>query len=465
MRCVKIPTALIFFVLSWCPAIQAAPWKTGVAKTNITPKEAIWMSGYASRDRPAEGKLTDLWAKALVLEDPLGHRAVLVTLDLIGLHRELSLQIRKEICEKHGFELRQIALACSHTHTGPVVGTNLKPMYELDERQWGLIEDYANRLKKDIVIVVGEALKRMAPSELFWGVGRATFAVNRRENPEPEVTRLREEGKLKGPVDHDVPVLKVASGGKMVAIVVGYACHATVLSFYQYSGDYPGFAQIELEKAYPGATAMFWAGCGADQNPLPRREVELARKYGRELAEGARAILEQPMQPISGELDTRYEEIELSLSELPGRKKIEETAKSSNRYERGRAKLLLEQLEKNGRLRPTYPYPIQTWRLGSDLLFVLLGGEVVVDFSLRLKRELPPGKTWVAGFTNDVMAYIPSRRVLEEGRYEGGGAMVYYGLPTTWAPEVEEDVMGKIHEQVKELLESSEKAGGRTSEE
>src|SRR5450759_3419782 len=102
-----------------------------------------------------------------------------------------------------------------------------------------------------------------------------------------------------------------------------------------------------------------------------------------------------------------------------------------DRYIAGRAKLLLKQIEEQGSLRQTYPYPVQAWQLGTDLTWVALGGEVVVDYSLRLKRELGP--VWVAGYANDVMAYIPSLRVLKEGGYEGGGAMVYYGLPTVWS--------------------------------
>ena len=84
----------------------------------------------------------------------------------------------------------------------------------------------------------------------------------------------------------------------------------------------------------------------------------------------------------------------------------------------------------------------------------MVGGEVVIDYALRLKTELGDDKVkgtniWVAGFSNDVMAYIPSLRVLKEGGYEGGGAMIYYGLPTVWAPEVEENVVGEVHRQAK----------------
>ena len=92
----------------------------------------------------------------------------------------------------------------------------------------------------------------------------------------------------------------------------------------------------------------------------------------------------------------------------------------------------------------TYEYPIQVWRLGDGPTLVTLGGEVVVDYALRLKQQHGADKTWVAGYSNDVMAYIPSRRVLAEGGYEGGGAMVYYGLPSPWTPEVEETIVRAV---------------------
>ena len=80
------------------------------------------------------------------------------------------------------------------------------------------------------------------------------------------------------------------------------------------------------------------------------------------------------------------------------------------------------------------------------MTWIALGGEVVVDYALRLKKELGP--VWVAGYANDVMAYIPSLRVLKEGGYEGAGAMVYYGLPTVWSPRVEELIVAAVRNQV-----------------
>jgi hypothetical protein len=87
--------------------------------------------------------------------------------------------------------------------------------------------------------------------------------------------------------------------------------------------------------------------------------------------------------------------------------------------------------------------------LGDGVEWFFLGGEVVVDYPLRLKGELSGAKTWVAGYTNDVMAYIPSRRVLLEGGYEGGGAMVFYGLPTVWSDQVETKIVTEVLRQSK----------------
>jgi hypothetical protein len=436
----------VTLLVALLPSAALAEWKAGTARAVITPKEPLWMSGYAARDRPAEGTLIDLWAKALALDDGQGRRAVLVTLDLCGIDRSLSQRACKRIAEQHHLDRSAIALCVSHTHTGPVVGENLRAMYFLDERQRKLVDDYTASLEDQIVSVAGEAIASLKPARLQWSVGRATFAVNRRNNREEDVTRLRAGGNLKGPVDYDLPVLAVrpASDAAPLALVFGYACHATTLSFYQWSGDWPGFAQLELEKLYPGATALFVAGCGADQNPLPRRTVQLAQEYGRQAAAAAQEALNGVLRPVDGPLRTQYEEIDLPFAAVPTREQLTKDAESKDRYVAQRAKLLMAQLDRDGKLPATYPYPVQLWRLGDDLQLVLLGGEVVVDYSLRLKRELGP-TAWVAAYSNDVMAYVPSRRVLSEGGYEGGGAMVYYGLPSPWAPEVEEQIISTVH--------------------
>lgn len=447
--CLVLGSALLL-LFSAPAACHAEGWKAGAAKVKITPTIAVPMAGFGNRTQPAQSASQDLWTRALVLEDPKGHRAVLIMLDLVGIDRATSAAVCATLHKKFGLARDQICLNCSHTHCGPAVGRNLSGMFFLTAGEWQRVDEYTTQLREKIVEAVAAALGRLAPATLSWSRGTLDFAVNRRNNPPDRVLELRSQGRLKGPSDYDVPVLKVASADGRLAAVVGlYACHATILAFAHWSGDWPGYGTAELEKAHPGAIAFYCAGCGGDQTPWPRapETVERAAENGRRFAKAVEAVLEGPMASINGELATSYREIDLRLADLPPRAELEARSKSANRYEARRAKQLLEQIDAGRPPALSYPYPVQVWRLGTGPRLVALGGEVVVDYALRLKKELGRERTWVAGYSNDVMAYIPSRRVLAEGGYEGGGSMVYYGLPTVWAPRVEEDIVHEVRAQ------------------
>lgn len=451
---------LIFVAALGAPARPlCAGWRAGTAKEKITPAAPMPMAGYASRGvRPATGALTDLWAKVLVLEDGRGTQAALVTLDLVGIDRDLSLEIREQIALRRGWNLSQIVLCCSHTHTGPVVKRNLAAMhyflYETEIRRQ--IDDYAAQLVETATRLVDEAVGELHPVELRWGSGSAGFAVNRRNNVEGDVPQLIESGGLQGPVDHETPTLLVQRGDAPLAVVFGYACHCTTLADFRWSGDYAGFAQRDLEERLPGAQAMFFAGCGADQNPLPRRSVQRAQQYGRELADAVSETLAGDLASIGDRLATAYREIDLAFGGLPDREALEAEAGGGNAYAASRARHFLNELEEGRGIPASYPYPIAVWQLGAEATWLFLGGEVVVDYALRLKPDLAAdgGSVWCAAYANDVMAYIPSRRVLLEGGYEGGGSMIYYGLPAAWAPEIEDDIVRTATTLVREARES-----------
>src|SRR5262245_54800730 len=440
--------ALLFATLIVAVNALGAPasggWKAGLARVAITPREPMWMAGYSARNHPSEGAVHDLWAKAMALEDPTGRKAVLITLDVCGIGRELSNAIRDAIETKHGLKRQLIVIGCSHTHSGPVVGTNLITMYRIDDEQKRKIADYARFLEGAIIDIVERAFEILEDVQLAWETGRCDFAVNRRNNKESDVPALRAKMSLAGPVDHDVPVLRLRTlDGKVRGIVFAYACHCTVLDAYKFCGDYAGFTQLALQRRYPGTQAMYVAGCGADQNPIPRRSLPLAKAYGSQLADSVGRVVDAAMRPIEGPLNAAYQEIDLAFATLPSKEQIERDATSNDFYIASRAKFLLEKLRAQGRLAPDYPYPVQVWVL-DDLRWIFLGGEVTVDYTLRIKRNVGSSNTWVAGYCNDVMAYIPSLRVLKEGGYEGASSMIYYGQPTIWADRVEEDIIAAV---------------------
>ena len=424
---------------------QAKPaWQAGVAKTMITPVKPMWMAGYASRNRPAAGTSTDLWCKALLLDDGSGNRGLVITLDLIGIDADLAADWCEKIEKQWRISRESIVLSTSHTHSGPVIVRNLKPLHFelLDAQQQALAVDYKHWLTERVIETVASAVKDLAPAQLSWGSGKTQFAANRRNNPENEIMRRRAESKIVGPSDHDVPVLAVRSANQQLrAVLFGYACHATTLSWYFWSADYPGHAQMTLQQRHPGCIAMFWAGCGGDQNPLPRRKIELAQKYGVELADAVDEVLKGKLEPLPPKLITRFTTIGLSFAEVPERSEIELQRESKNRYVVARANMWLKRMDQGEKVPAEYPYTIGYWSLGGQIEWFSLGGEVVVDYAVRLKSQRSGKRTWVAGYSHDVMAYIPSLRVLREGGYEGGGSMVYYGLFSPWSEQVEEDII------------------------
>lgn len=428
-------------------------WKVGVAKAIITPRQSIWMAGYAARSKPSQGTLHDLWAKALVLSTTEKEPTVLITLDVCGLDRSLSNRIRDTLQKCYGLSKDCIVLSFSHTHTGPVVGKCLEIMYNIDSQQADIINEYTEFLFNTILKIVQQAFERMQPGFVSWGMGKANFAVNRSENKEKQVPFKRDRLNLEGPVDHDVPVLSVQNmEGELLAIIYGYACHPTVLNFYQLSGDYPGFANLYLETNYPSATAMFVAGCSGDQNPIPRGSVRLAKKYGEDLAKAVQLIIEGDMEPLQPKLKSAYKEVDLRFSELPTIEQIKENTKSKNTYVARHARQLLKQIQKQGNLPKTYPYPIQVWQLGDRLNWIFMGGEVVVKYSLKLKLNLNSGYTWVSGYCNDLCSYIPTKDDIKQHGYEGDRSMVYYGLPATWDENhLEEDIMSGVEELIKKV--------------
>jgi hypothetical protein len=428
--------------------------KAGVASTVITPDQPMWMSGYAARTKPSEGKVHDLRAKALALEDSQGTRFVIVTVDLLGIPRPTRDWLEKQANQRYQLPPASLLLNASHTHCGPVLEEAKDSIYGntfygLSPQQLQENREYVKALQQKLLRLIGQAIENLAPARLSYTHARAGFAMNRRL---PTERGYQNHPYPDGPVDHDVPVLRVDTmDGKLQAVVFGYACHNTTLSFYEFCGDYAGFAQLYLEEAHPEVTAMFVAGCGADQNPYPRRTLDMAKQHGRALANGVETALLSKASPVRGPIQSAIETVTLDFAEPPSRTQLTQQAKSTNKYERWHAEVLLKELEQNGNIRSTYPYLVQVVQFGGDLTMIALAGEVVVDYSLRFKAELPGSNVWVAGYSNDVFGYLPSLRVLKEGGYEGGGAMLYTDLPGPFAPSVEKRVVDKVHSLVEKV--------------
>ena len=425
-------------------------WQAGVATTKITPQKPLWMAGYASRDKPSEGVAQDLFAKALAIRDGRDRTIVFLTLDLVGIPRALRDRLVARVERELKLPPDAILLNASHTHCGPELRGDRIPVNP-GEAVAAENAAYTLELEQQLFATITRALQSLQPARLGYSYARCGFAMNRRL---PTANGYQNSAYPAGPVDHHVPVLRVESpDGKLQAVLFGYACHNTTLGIQQFCGDYAGYAQEYLETAHPGVTALFMLGCGGDQNPYPRSKLELAQQHGRSLANAVEAALLPKPTPITGTLATSLQTVVLEFAPAPDRETLTARLQSKNKYEASHARRLLEELDTTGRIGTEYPYLIQGVRLGKELTLVALSGEVVVDYSLRLQREWtrPDTSLWVAGYSNDVFGYVPSQRILNEGGYEGGGAMLYTSFPGPFQSDVEERIVGGVKDVWQQL--------------
>jgi hypothetical protein len=421
-------------------------WKAGVARVDITPGELMWQAGFAARDHEAEGTLQPLWVKALALEDAAGNRALIVTSDILGFPKSVSDDIFDRLQASTGLDRAKIILNSSHTHSGPVIDGSLLCIYPLDAAGLEKVRRYTPVLQDKVVAAGEAAFKEMVPARLEAANGVTRFAVNRRNNKEAELETTYD---LNGPVDHAAPALRVSKAdGAPLAILFGYACHNTVLCEYEWCGDYAGFAQEDIEKAHPGAAAMFFQGCGGNQNALPRRTVSRARQYGAELAAAVEAAMAEPMTALEPSLKTARTEVELFLETPPDRAGLVKITETDNEYNRRAAAELIAQLDAGQPLRTSYPYPVQVWNVGG-LPLVALAGEVVVDYAIHAKNILGP-RTFVMGYSNILVSYIPTAAIIREGGYEGGGAQLMYHMPNKWREDIENRIVDTITSTAKQ---------------
>lgn len=434
-RLPRLLAGLIAILASLIAAAADPTWSVGVAKVDVTPDYPVRLSGYGNRRAEFESVTQRIFAKAIAFGRDADGPAILLTVDNCGVPASVRNELVKRLTAKTKVEDARLALCSSHTHCAPMLVGVLPNLFSMPipPEHMARIEQYTRELTDKLEQVALAALAAREPATIGWGAGHASFAHNRRSF----VFR---------PEDHALPVLRVADAdGRVRAVLTSYACHCTTLSFNTVHGDWAGCAQESIEQAFPGAIALTAIGCGADQNPNPRGTYELAAQYGTAIGDEAKRLLSGRLRPLAGRLECRTRQISLPFDRLPTRAEWEAKANDKAPYIAYHAKVQLAKLDRGEPLPTELPYLVQVWNFGRELAMVFLPGEVVVDYSLRLKREFDSERLWVNGYSNDVPCYIPSERILQEGGYEGATAMVYYDRPTRFAAGVEDRIIGAVH--------------------
>lgn len=447
----KLFTLSFFGVFVSLAASASAGWQAGLAKVDITPTESVPLAGYSGM-RMSQRVDHPIWVKALVLRDDAGTSSVIVTSDLVGLSTKMVDLIASRALDKYGIPRERLILNYSHNHSCPVTEDVLWLYYDFTAEEAAARDRYTAKLYDQYDAVIGKAMANIEPAEVAFEQGLAGFAVNRR--------RARPNGRKFGnQVDHDVPVMTIKSGERVKGVIFGYSCHTTALGGLSINGDYAGFAQLELEQSYPDSIAMFVQNCGGDANPLPRLRgiendaaaIELARMYGHLLAEAVRQVIRGKMIPLNGPLHAVMGETELFLQPGLPLEDLRNQLPKLTGITRREFEHLIRQYQTLGEPSDRVKYPVQVWSFGKDFTWIALTGETVADYSLKFKSIYGWDNTWVCGYNNDLLSYVPSLRVLKEGDYEGATGMFEYGHRAPYTDSVEDQITTLVAELVKQL--------------
>ena len=436
---------LLLILMMFAADLRAQTMSVGVARVDITPDYPVRLNGFGFRRVESEGVTQKIWAKALVFADEREGPAILIATDNLCVPDEITTEIASRLRGKLKLKPERLTITATHTHTAPMLknvaptlfGTNIPPEHQAN------IDRYTREFVDNLEKVALKAAKTVAPAKIEWGLGKVTFAANRRTKG--------------GPVDHDFPLMTVRdTDGKLRAVWFSYACHCVTLSHNKVSGDWAGFAQEAIEHDHPGCVAVASVGCGADSNPssgVKGDKIELAWDQGRQIANEVKRLLSGKLTPITAKPNIRYDRLDLAFDTPRSRMEWEERAKRTDAVGH-HARVNLAKLDRGETLPTKINYPIQTWVFGDQLAIVLLPGETVVDYSLRIKRDYD--RVWVNGYSNDARCYIPSERVLKEGGYEGGDAMIYYDFPQRFAPGLEQKIVDVVSKQVPASFKKSQ---------
>lgn len=407
-------------------------FKISTAKADITPQPGLnpFMGGYGTQTGPRMVASNDPYAQplyarcAVIWED--GHPYALVSLDVLGITRELNLAARARLVPLAGWSSSDIVLLATHTHNGPVIGRTLDPFitYGMGPVELAFVDAYTSWLEDQIVAVVSAALAAPRTSvTLRYRVGFEAFAMNRAGLPTTET---------------DVPVITARrSNGTLRAAFFSYGCHPVSAGGQaQWDGDWPAEACDVVEKE-TGAFALFIPGPAGDQDPVGIRSWALRDDHGITLGHTVLEAVPSPGRKLTGPISTDLREATLPLDILdtPANLaavraafavRMQNPAGLPAWYIRHGA-AMIDRIDQ-GTFATNVQIPSQVWRIGGDpgLQLAFVGGELVSGYGAFFRQRFGgPEELLIGGYANETNSYLPADNFLPPlapswGSYEGG---------------------------------------------
>ena len=428
--------------------------KSGFSRTVITPPLGTPICGYYER-RLTKGVLDDLYIAAASFEDD-GVKAVIITVDVCLLSTEQCNYARKLVAEACGIDEKSVFINCSHTHTGPIIGTKKNAFQDGSK-------SYDDFFYSTMAKTAKAAFVDMKESTLSVGSGKAekiSFVRRFRMKDggvqtNPGVDNPNIDHALGTPTD-TVKVLRVDRDGGDDLLFVSFGTHADSVGGELISGDWPAFVRETVERAVPDVKCLFLLGAQGDVNhinPAPTagdrkgleydsfdgvpRGYEHAKHMGRKVAAAALGIMDKT-EPIASK-GISFGSKAISIPSNQDNARLPEARKISDLYKAGRAhELPYEKMElttvvaeanrivmlENG--PDAFPFVLSALKIG-DFVLAGLPGECFVEIGRTIERENGGDSVFVCCLTNGGDTYFPTSSAYDEGGYEARSSRLKKG--------------------------------------
>ncbi len=403
----------------------------GAKQVDITPPIGIPLAGYGARKENSRGIHDPLLAQTIYLNDSF-HELLLVGLDLVAVDADFVAQIRKEIYQSLEITPEAVLVCCTHTHSGPDGYCNAFPRESTN---------ISSPLRQNTVekIVGAASWAKTSSQEAIFSYGKvkvADICLNR-------IDPLKES-------DKDLSILKIEGEDRILALLVNYGCHPTVMGPENLfiSADLPGAARKYFHKLFPQTVFMFMNGGSGDVSTRFTRQFqdfnELDR-FGLLLFSNIIQAMQTAQSLLRKNITSTISRIELPLRVFPS---IEMAREELSTYEQEFEKLRNAQIDKSelrkaetkiqgasAQLKYSKLFSdtksirseIQGFKIG-ELTCVTIPGEPFAGITMAIKAAFPNQPVMIISYANDYMGYFPINEV----------NLTYETLKSPWALDIGE---------------------------
>ena len=414
----------------------------GHALVDITPRSGCDLCGFAAREQPSTGIGGRLSAHVLTLrEGRVG--AVIAVCDLLGFTIEDSIQLESLIAKAAGVPAKNVLLACTHTHSGPM------------SRPIGLAgrfdPAYVRTVGERLAAAAAEARADAAPVEGLRIGARAIPSLGRFRCAVDEPGRDRWPGILTVVqiVRQDRPPLTLVHAG-LHPLMLGPASRVV-------HPDFPGEWRRLLGRE-TGGPVVFLPGCGADAHPVPAMQTSLRaiREFAAKLTAESLKALERAKPLADGPLRATLVSPRVRFgftvpTRAPSARPEAAQAALSPVRELVRRNTLEWQAHTRAGVCPrAMSFRTHLLRLGG-LVFAGMPAEVFCDTGLDLARSVPGRWLLTIAQAGGDVGYLPRPFAYRRRTYEAASAHEWYRTAGAMLPGTERAVRKRVAAAVRGL--------------